>query len=141
VPTVTHDDHHERGDGPALVITQGGSILESSSVSESQNFSCETSRIGPESVRVTVRGELDLASADQLEATLAAVSAEASVVVLDLRDLAFMDSTGLQVIVRTERRLREQKRRLTLVRGPSQIQRLFLMAGLEPHFQFQPHDD
>ena len=115
--------------------------MEGTSVSESPNFSCETRSITPETVRVIVHGQLDLASADTLEAELAAVGAEASVVVLDLRDLAFMDSTGLQVIVRTERRLRQDKRRLTLVRGPSQIQRLFLLAGLEPHFQFLPGAD
>lgn len=83
-------------------------------------------------------GELDLVSAPLLEAELAAVDPAATMVILDLSRLAFMDSTGLQVIVRTNRHLRDDNRQLTLIRGQSQIQRLFLLTGLEPHFQFVP---
>jgi anti-anti-sigma factor len=85
---------------------------------------------------VIAAGELDLASAPLLEAELSGVDEHATVVILDLSRLAFMDSTGLRLIVRAEQRLGETQRTLKLIRGPSQIQRLFLLSGLEPHFRF-----
>lgn len=114
----------------------GGESVDTSSNSKSPTFSCETRPVSAQTVRVTAVGELDLESAPLLEAELAAVDSEVTVVVLDLSALRFMDSSGLQVIVRANQRLREENRRLTLVRGQSQIQRLFLLSGLEPHFQF-----
>ena len=81
-------------------------------------------------------GELDLASAPLLEAALCAVEEHAMIVILDLSRLSFMDSIGLQLIVHAEQRLSEDHRTLKLIRGPSQIQRLFFLSGLEPHFRF-----
>ena len=46
--------------------------------------------------RLTLRGELDLATAARLEQALAAAGDD---VVLDLRDLTFMDSTGVRVLL------------------------------------------
>ena len=81
-------------------------------------------------------GDLDLPSVPVLEAALRAVEEHATIVILDLSRLSFMDSTGLQLIVRAEQRLSESHRTLKLIRGSSQIQRLFLLSGLEPHFRF-----
>jgi anti-sigma B factor antagonist len=46
--------------------------------------------------RVTLRGELDLATAARLEQALAQAGDD---VLLDLRDLTFMDSTGVRVLL------------------------------------------
>src|SRR5439155_4034554 len=52
------------------------------------------------SPRVTVAGELDLATAEQLEAQLKQVeSSGPGTLVLDLRELEFMDSTGLRAVI------------------------------------------
>jgi hypothetical protein len=50
--------------------------------------------------------------------------------------LAARDVPGLQLLVRAEQRLSEAGRTLKLIRGPSQIKRLFLLGGVQPHFQF-----
>lgn len=105
-------------------------------VSQSPNFTCQTQVVCPGTVRVIAAGELDLASTPLLEAELSAVDEHATVVILDLSRLTFMDSSGLQLIVHTQRRLTEAHRTLKLIRGSSQIQRLFLLSGLEPHFRF-----
>jgi anti-anti-sigma factor len=47
--------------------------------------------------RVTARGELDLATAGQLEAALA--QAEGRALLVDLRGLTFMDSTGVRTLL------------------------------------------
>ena len=82
-------------------------------------------------VVIGVSGELDLASAPALETELETAAASgASVLVLDLRELQFMDSTGLSVIVKAHQRLAETERRLCLVRGPQQVQRLLDLTGV-----------
>jgi anti-sigma B factor antagonist len=80
---------------------------------------------------ITVSGELDLASAPALEAELEQAGAsDSELLVLDLRGLEFMDSTGLSVIVKAHQRLSEDGRSLCLIRGPQQVQRLLDLTGV-----------
>jgi anti-anti-sigma factor len=74
---------------------------------------------------------LDLASSPALEEELARVfTSQARVVVIDLRQLEFMDSTGLSILVRAHHSATESERRLALVRGPGQVQRLLTLTGV-----------
>jgi len=80
---------------------------------------------------VVVSGELDLASGPELEDVLERVSNDpAQLLIIDLREVDFMDSTGLSIIVRAHQRFAEDGRRLGLVRGPSQVQRLLDLTGV-----------
>jgi anti-sigma B factor antagonist len=80
---------------------------------------------------ISVSGELDLASGPELESELDKVSApETTLVVVDLRELEFMDSTGLSIIVRAHQRLAETGCELGLVRGSTQVQRLLDLTGV-----------
>jgi anti-sigma B factor antagonist len=83
-------------------------------------------------VRVVLTGELDISSAPQLDDELAKVEAAAPpVIVLDLRALEFMDSTGLRTVVTADGRAREQGRRLAIVRGPEAVHRVFSVTRLD----------
>jgi anti-anti-sigma factor len=83
-------------------------------------------------VRLTLTGELDISSAPQLDEELAKVEAAAPpIVVLDLRSLEFMDSTGLRTIVTADARAREEGRRLAIVRGPDAVHRVFSVTRLD----------
>jgi anti-anti-sigma factor len=80
---------------------------------------------------LTVSGELDLLSSPSLEQAideLAGVDLE--LVIVDLRALEFMDSTGLHVVVRAQNQAHESGRRFALVRGGDQVQRLFDLTGV-----------
>jgi anti-sigma B factor antagonist len=79
---------------------------------------------------VTVSGELDVASSQVLERELAKLD-EAPLVVVDLRGLTFIDSTGLGVLVRAHQVAQEQGRRFGLVRGNGQVSRLLSLTGLD----------
>lgn len=79
---------------------------------------------------VTVRGELDVASSQGLELELTKLHGSPAVVV-DLRGLRFIDSTGLGVIVRHHQLAKEQGRRFGLVRGSGQVDRLLSLTGLD----------
>lgn len=83
-----------------------------------------------EAALIEVRGELDLASGPQLEAELGRIEPDTKLVVVDLRGLEFMDSTGLSIIVRAHQRLAESGCELGLVRGSPQVQRLLDLTGV-----------
>ena len=82
-------------------------------------------------VVIGVTGELDLASSPALESELeSGAAASASLVIVDLRKLEFMDSTGLSVIVRAHQRATENGQRFGVVKGPQQVQRLLSLTGV-----------
>jgi anti-sigma B factor antagonist len=80
---------------------------------------------------IGMSGELDLASSPALQEELDRVAAsDSEMLIIDLRGLDFMDSTGLSVLVRAHQRAEEQGRRLAMVRGPQQVQRLLSLTGV-----------
>lgn len=80
---------------------------------------------------VAVTGELDLASSPELEQRLEQFYAsDSELLVIDLRGLEFMDSTGLSVIVSAQQKVIDAGRRLIIVRGPQQVQRLLDLTGV-----------
>jgi stage II sporulation protein AA (anti-sigma F factor antagonist) len=81
---------------------------------------------------IGLEGELDLAAAETVERELARVEAsDAATITIDLSQLTFMDSTGVRILLKAESRSRALASRLTLVRAPAGIQRVFAMCGVE----------
>ena len=82
---------------------------------------------------VTPRGELDMASAPELEQAVMPRLGEGAWVVLDLRSLEFIDSSGLRVVVGAHRAAEEQGGRFTCVRGEpgSTVHRIVEIAGID----------
>ncbi|MGH2910853.1 MAG: STAS domain-containing protein, partial [Solirubrobacteraceae bacterium] len=68
-----------------------------------------------------VAGELDLTVSPQLARMLREAGARSTLVVLDLRALAFMDSAGAHVIIDASLDARLEQRALIVVRGPTQV--------------------
>lgn len=85
-----------------------------------------------EAVRVMLHGELDLARAEEVEAQLTRVErGRPARLVVDLRGLTFLDSSGLRVIVMTGARSRRDGFPLTVVRGPEQVHHVFEITGMD----------
>lgn len=83
-------------------------------------------------VRVALVGELDLGSAVALERKLEEVEARSPATIeLDLRRLDFMDSTGISLLFRANRRAREDGRRVVLLKGEGPIDRILELARVE----------
>jgi len=83
---------------------------------------------GRDMIMVSVSGELDVATAPELEAALDGADAWASVVVVDLRQLEFMASAGLRVLLDVGKRVRDAGGRLVILRGPPAVDRLFALV-------------
>jgi anti-anti-sigma factor len=101
-----------------------------------QGFGLTIEDLDAGAVRIAVRGELDLAHAYTFDEELRRVeAARPSCVVLDLRELTFLDSCGLARLLAARRRSRKAGHRLLLVRGPAQVQRLFALAAVDEAFE------
>ncbi|MBV9000277.1 MAG: STAS domain-containing protein [Solirubrobacterales bacterium] len=80
---------------------------------------------------VTAVGELDLRTSPELEERLDRVwSSGAELVILDLRQIEFMDSTGLRVLLGAHQRAQDSGRRFALVRGADQVERVLTLTGV-----------
>jgi anti-sigma B factor antagonist len=91
-----------------------------------------------------VRGDLDLVSVDGLRRQLAdaCLDGDPSEVVVDLTGVAFIDSTGLGVLVDARNRLVGRGRALTLVVDRESLLRVFRISSLARLFTIHPtlHD-
>ena len=92
-------------------------------------FHCSIVNGGVDAAWVHVAGELDIATAPQLDRTLRAARLQARLVVLDLRELTFMDCSGVHAIVDASTRARNVGRRLVLLRGAPNVDRVFALTG------------
>src|SRR5688572_26890332 len=89
-----------------------------------------------EVVEIAVRGELDLSTVDKLEEELKRLErGRPAVIVLDLSELEFLDSTGLRLIVTADQRARTEGRRLAVVKGPETVQRVFTITRLDERLE------
>ena len=81
-------------------------------------------------------GELTLATVSEFRHHLIAAETSApATLVIDLRDLRFVDSTGLAELVATHERSRRARRRLVVVIAPGPVERLLAITGLDRHFE------
>jgi anti-anti-sigma factor len=81
---------------------------------------------------VSLRGELDLSGVDRArQAIEEAESANKSLLVLDLSQLDFIDSTGLEVMLRAARRAHDEGRRLIVQRPSRYVRRLLEMTAID----------
>ena len=73
--------------------------------------------------RLAISGELDMATAPALEARIELVEREApQVLAVDLRDVTFIDVSGLRVLLGAARRARRAQRRF-IIQNPGRIAR------------------
>jgi anti-sigma B factor antagonist len=108
-----------------------------------RNLSVQTRWNGDQAV-VALTGELDLSTAGQVERELeAAEQRKPPKLVIDLRDVTFLDSTGLRVVLSADGRARRDGRRLEVIPGPPPVHRVFRIALLDRRIVFvdPPEDD
>jgi anti-sigma B factor antagonist len=99
------------------------------------NLLIDVSREG-ERVLLRLDGELDLASVPLLEREVElATLDDTACIVLDLRGLEFLDSTGLRTILLLDKRYTDRGQTFALVRGSEQVQRLMSMTRVDEHLK------
>lgn len=87
----------------------------------------EITRVGHASV-ISPHGEIDIATAPQVEAALDAARG-AQALLLDLRGVEFIDTSGLRLIFHQREQSAAEGYRFAVIRGPTRVQRLLEIAG------------
>jgi anti-sigma B factor antagonist len=85
---------------------------------------------------LSLRGELDLASAPLLQSEIESSKiASASMLVLDLEELTFIDSTGLRVLLTAYEHSQQRGQEFAVTQGSPQVQRLLSITGVGEHLR------
>ena len=84
---------------------------------------------------IGVSGEVDLATVGAVERELLVAEECHRLVVLDLSNTSFMDSTGIHMIIAATRRLQQRGGHLVVVQGPPPVRRLLELTGVAEHVE------
>jgi anti-anti-sigma factor len=99
-------------------------------------FAVQVEKNGGE-IKIAPAGELDLGTAPELEARLAAATADGcKALVLDLQRLTFIDSSGVRLVAAWAKRARGDGLDFHLVRGTAHVHRVFELTGLAKTLPF-----
>jgi anti-anti-sigma factor len=95
-------------------------------------FEISTEREG-KTITVSLRGELDLATADRVAESLLAVEGEDDIAltVVDLAELTFMDAAGIRALVEAAWQAGTRRRPITFIEPQPQIRRTLGLVGLD----------
>jgi anti-sigma B factor antagonist len=88
---------------------------------------------------LAARGQIDIATSPRLIAALnEAVTDTAGPVVVDLSAVGFMDSTGLALLIRAQRRLSGRRRGFAVVCPDGPVQRIFELTDMVETLRVRP---
>lgn len=86
---------------------------------------------------LVLSGELDIASGPELDRTINQLLLNGSTaLVIDLRKLRFIDSTGIKSVLEASRLCEEHGQEFRLIPGPKNVQRIFQVTGLDRTLPF-----
>jgi anti-sigma B factor antagonist len=92
----------------------------------------ETAEDGNEALHVTLTGELDISNVERFEQVLMELEQpRPELIVLDLRGVRFIDSTGLSLLLNADARARRQSRHVTIVSGSGAARRIMRTVALD----------
>ncbi|QXJ22852.1 STAS domain-containing protein [Actinomadura graeca] len=80
---------------------------------------------------VRVQGDIDVVSRARFEEALFDVVDAGGPLVVDMRQVTFCDSTGLNAIVAANRRANERETQVALVALPPRVMRVFRITGID----------
>jgi anti-sigma B factor antagonist len=95
-----------------------------------QRFKITQHELRPGCRDIQVEGELDLAVAGELDEVLTAAVAESTCILVGLGNCAFIDSSGIAVILRAHGRMADEGKRMAVYAPTEQVLRIFSMTGL-----------
>ena len=97
----------------------------------------------PDALIVSVTGEVDMGTAPRLAEAFEGASARTRLVVVDLTDVSFVDSSGLNALLQSQRALAERGLSLRIVAPTTGVvRRVFEIANLtEPLHVVESRDD
>jgi anti-anti-sigma factor len=95
-----------------------------------QRFKVTQQELQPGCRDIRIEGELDLAVAGELDEVLSAAVSECDRILVGLQGCAFIDSSGIAVILRAHQQMEEAGGRLAVYAPVDQVLRVLSMTGL-----------
>lgn len=92
-------------------------------------FDLQLSEPEPGRLDAAVTGELDLSTVSELQERLERSLDAPAMLVVDLREVTFLDSSGLRLLLRLDERQKTAGGRLVLVQGGRRVARVFELTG------------
>jgi anti-anti-sigma factor len=94
----------------------------------------------PDSTVVSTRGDIDIATSQTLDDYLMTLINEGRYnIVLNFSHTSYLDSTGLAVLLRAHKKLRENGGQLSVIGCLPQVKRVFSMVGFHRLFPIQEY--
>ncbi len=87
-------------------------------------------------VVIRPKGDLDIATTPMLDEILGDLAAQSASAVLDLAEVEFIDSSGLQAILKAHAASQRDGFGLTMLPGPPPVMKVFELAGLTGQLPF-----
>jgi anti-anti-sigma factor len=106
--------------------------METQTGSVDRGFSISCRRL-EEGLALDLSGDVDIATAPIVEDELLRAEQSEDLIVLNLHDVNFMDSTGIRMVIAADQRLRERGASLRIVNVPGQVHKLFKLVGVLDH--------
>ena len=102
-------------------------------IEAAMSFEARTDRLGTMTV-VVLTGDLDIAAEADAMAALTEAIGYGGVLVADLRELSFLDSTGVRVLLPADLRARKRGVRFGVARGDGMVRRLLDVTRIAQRF-------
>lgn len=85
--------------------------------------------------RLVLHGELDLSTVDLVRDQLTELQADPAAlhVILDLRGVSFIDSTGIAMVLTADANARRNGHNFAVVKGPPMVHRVFVLTRMDDH--------
>jgi anti-sigma B factor antagonist len=106
------------------------------SATPAAGFTCVSHEDGRGTSTIVISGELDAATVTRAERELDRAEGRSTAIVLDLRRMTFIDSSGLQLIGDADARIRAAGGRLVLIRPPKHVDRVFQITRMSYDLEF-----
>jgi anti-sigma B factor antagonist len=85
---------------------------------------------------IALSGEVDLLGVPKIEAALKDVPVDSGLIIIDLRGVTFIDSSGLHALATGQQLCLAREQELRIIPGPPNIQRLFEITGMNDVLPF-----
>ena len=127
---MTSDRRAGKSNRQESCVTRTARHPHPTSVYHQPSFSCAWKSDGSRTAWVHLGGELDLASVPLFEAMVEEAQSDSAMVLVDLRDLLFIDRAALAVLANRHAFARSARQSLVLLRGSGQVDRVLESTGL-----------
>ena len=97
--------------------------------------------INERTVKIAIIGEIDIFNITSIREKLTQLTDGYSVVEIDLKDLKFIDSTGLSMLIGLVRDLKGKNGNVVLISPKPQVMKLLETTGLNTVFEVRREDD